>query len=169
MPTALPINRLRRVRTIVRWSWPFLLLFVLLSSCQSTRVPIGFWSRNRFGKAGLREGPWREYYDSAQTMCISRGRYRHGRPVGRWTYAHPDGYRSRTERYRRHGLVLIEDFHPNGQLAARGQARLVFTADTVHYYWFGTWQRRDDHGQVTAVEQYNNGVLEGTTLQRVAR
>ncbi|GAA4390300.1 hypothetical protein [Hymenobacter koreensis] len=142
---------------------------LIVSSCHSTHGPIGFWSRNRFDEAGRRQGPWHEYYDAAETIRVSRGRYQQGRPVGRWTYTHPAGHRWRKEQYRQHGVVNIRDYHPNGKLAARGQARLDTQTDTLHYYWFGTWQRYDTTGQVVSREIYQQGVLQGTELVRLKK
>ncbi|WP_126694712.1 hypothetical protein [Hymenobacter gummosus] len=134
-----------------------LLLLLFAVGCAAPRGPIGFWSRNRLRADGARQGPWRTYYDSADTRLATRGRYRHDQPLGHWRYYRYAGSLERDDRYRRRGRMLVRRFHPNGRLAERGQARVEAGADTVHYYWYGFWQQYDSTGQPAGWELYDQG------------
>lgn len=61
----------------------------------------------RFDRQGQRQGRHRAYYDDACTQLLTRGRYRHGRPVGCWRYYALAGELQRQERYRRRGFSDI--------------------------------------------------------------
>jgi hypothetical protein len=132
-------------------------ILLLSAGCATRRGPIGFWSQNRLRTDGARHGPWRTYYDSADTRLATRGRYRHDRPVGHWCYYRYAGPLDHDDRYRRHGRMLVRQFHPNGRLARQGQARVEAGTDTVHFYWYGLWQLYDSTGQASRWELYDHG------------
>lgn len=134
-----------------------LLILLIATGCSAPRAPIGFWSRNRNAPTGERHGPWIGYFDAAEMRLAHRGHYRHGRPVGRWRYYTYHGTLDHDERYRRRGELRIRHFHANGRIAQRGSARLVSTADTVHYYWYGLWQLYDSTGRHRGWELYDKG------------
>lgn len=134
-----------------------MLLAAALAACQAPRGPIGFWSRNRLDARQERHGPWRAYFDSANTRLASRGHYQHGRPRGHWRYYTFAGKLDHDDRYRPGGLMLVRHFHPNGQVARRGQARLESDTAVVQYYWFGLWQLYDSTGHATNWELYEKG------------
>ena len=142
----------------------FVLLGVVASAC-ATRVsntPRGFWHTNRLDRRGEPIGRWNIYYDSAKIKPLTRGRYRHGQPVGRWRYYAPVGGLVRQERYRRHGLSDITYYHPNGQVARRGHARVANEPDGLHFYWFGEWLNYSETGSLLNIQTYQNGKLTGT-------
>ena len=145
----------------------FLLSAVMATAAGCARGPVGFWSRNRFDRSGdHRHGPWRGYLDAQEEHLLSKGRFRHGRQVGRWQYFSPTGQRERTERFHRHpaGLVTLTMYHPNSRVAKRGQARYVSTAAEEHFFWFGKWRCYTETGRELPAEYYLNGVRTGTPL-----
>ena len=143
------------------------LLSVVATACatSSPRVangPRGFWHANRLDRHGDPQGRWHVYYDSAQARPLTRGRYRHGRAVGRWRYYAPVGGLVRQERYHRHGFSDITYYHANGLVARRGQARVADEPDGLHFYWFGEWLSYSDTGTLQKVEIYQSGRLVAT-------
>lgn len=129
---------------------------LVLTGCAVPHRPIGFWSRNRVDVHGARQGPWRTYYDSADTRLATRGHYRHDQPRGRWRYYLPSGGLDHTEHYRRRDISL-RYYYPNGRPARQGQARVVVGADSVRYYWWGLWQVYDSTGRPSRWELYDGG------------
>lgn len=143
-------------------------LLGLLAACASVRQhgPIGFWSRNRFDGQDQRHGPWREYFDATEQHPANAGRYRHGLPAGRWRYYQLTGGLERQEQFYRRppGLMTISYYHPNGQLAKRGQAQYRISAVNVRFYWFGEWKCYSPGGQPLPSEFYRNGRRTATLL-----
>ena len=139
----------------------------LTTAAGCARGPVGFWSRNRFDRSGdYRHGPWRGYLDVQKQQLISRGRFRHGQPVGRWQYFSPTGERERTERFhhRPPGGITLVIYHPNGRVARRGQARYESDAATERFFWFGEWRCYDTAGQPLAPEYYVKGIRTDTLM-----
>ncbi|RAK64526.1 hypothetical protein [Hymenobacter edaphi] len=136
----------------------FLVLSALLltTACSRGHLPVGFWSRNQARADGSRQGPWRTYYDAADTRLATRGHYRRDKPRGHWQYYRPDGTLEHAEQYRRR-RIDIRYYHPSGQLSRRGQARVVVEPDTVRFYWYGLWQLYDSTGRETGWELYDKG------------
>jgi hypothetical protein len=149
----------------------FVILFLLAAGCAFRHGPIGPWSRNRTLPTGERHGPWRTYYDPADTRLATRGRYRRDRPVGHWRYYRYAGGLDHDDRYRRQGRMLVRQFHPSGHLARRGQARVEVHPDSVHYYWYGLWQLYDSTGRQTGWELYDHGwrAARGNTITKPGR
>jgi antitoxin component YwqK of YwqJK toxin-antitoxin module len=108
-------------------------------------------------RQGQRQGRYRTYYDEARTQLFTRGRYRHGQPVGRWRYYAQAGELQRQERYRRHGYSNIVYYHPGGQVARRGRARVVEEQAGPHFYWLGEWQYFSPTGRLDSVQVYSLG------------
>ncbi|OWP63480.1 hypothetical protein CDA63_08875 [Hymenobacter amundsenii] len=140
----------------------------LATAVGCARGPVGFWSRNRFDRSGdHRHGPWRGYLDARQKQqLLSKGRFRHGRAVGRWQYFSPTGERERTEQFHRHpaGLITLTIYHSNGRVARRGQARYESDAATDRFFWFGEWRCYNAAGRPLPPEHYVNGVRTDTQL-----
>ncbi|MBT2556883.1 hypothetical protein J7E24_03745 [Hymenobacter sp. ISL-91] len=151
-----------RRTSMLHWS---LLSVTLIGLSSCARVPVGFWSRNRFDQQEQRHGPWRTYLD-AQQHLLNKGRYRHGREAGRWRYFSPGGLPERTERFHRRpaGLITLTVYHPNGQIARRGKARYQSTATTERFFWFGEWRCYDETGHPLPSEFYVNGIRTGVPL-----
>lgn len=144
------------------------ILGLLLCSCASStttarnRRPIGFWSLNEYDRAGERHGRWYAYFDEQYQKIGTKGRFRHGRPVGRWRYYSLVGQLERQEVYlkRPAGRQLITYYHPNGRVAKRGQAQFVTDATDAHFYWLGDWISYSPTGEPEKVETYKTGKLE---------
>ena len=132
-----------------------LLLLLLLSSlataCAGSRP-----AAERLDRQGQRHGRNATYYDEAHTQLFTRGRYRHGRPVGCWRYYAQAGELQRQERYRL-GLSEIAYYYPTGRVARRGRARTVDEPHGAHFYWFGEWQYFSPAGALDSVQVYEVG------------
>ncbi|WP_230471324.1 toxin-antitoxin system YwqK family antitoxin [Hymenobacter jejuensis] len=133
----------------------------MLTACSATHGKIGSWSRNRHDRAGERHGPWYSYYDTNNQLLTSKGRFKHGRMVGRWRYFTPGAGLEQVERFHklRPGFVTITYYHPNGQIARRGRARYVNESDGLRFYWFGNWMVYAADGKAAKVETYEVGRL----------
>ncbi len=128
-----------------------LLLSALLTACASGRPA------ERLDRQGQRQGRYRTYYDDARTQLFTQGRYRHGRPVGRWRYYAQAGELQRQEHYRRHGFSDIAYYYPSGRVARRGRARTVDEPRGAHFYWLGEWQFYSPTGALDSVQVYDVG------------
>jgi hypothetical protein len=129
----------------------FSVLVALATACAGTRPA------ERQDRLGRRQGASRTYYDDAHTQLLTRGRYRHGQPVGRWRYYALAGELQRQERYRRHGFSNIAYYYPSGQVARRGRARVVDEPKGPHFFWFGEWQCFSPAGTLDSVQLYHLG------------
>ncbi|RYU78724.1 toxin-antitoxin system YwqK family antitoxin [Hymenobacter persicinus] len=139
-----------------------LLLFMLvLSSCTTSRGPVGFWSEHRYDQKLRPHGPWRAYYPGPPRRLATRERFRHGRAVGKARFYGPTGTLERTEQHFRDsaGLLAITYFHPNGRVWRRGRARIVAEPDGAHFYWFGPWPVYSTAGELRKTEFYEAGNL----------
>ncbi|TYZ11476.1 hypothetical protein FY528_07220 [Hymenobacter lutimineralis] len=136
----------------------------LLSSCHTAQVAMkgGRASRNQLDAQKERHGRWRVFYDDSSTQLATDGRYRHGKPVGRWRYYSPKNSLARQERYRwwKTGRLLVKEFYPNGKIAKKGQAQIVREGDVVHFYWFGPWQEYAETGAPVSRAWYKMGQLQ---------
>ncbi|TDN38393.1 hypothetical protein E4631_03160 [Hymenobacter sp. UV11] len=133
---------------------PLLLLFcfsALATACTSARPA------EHLDRQGQRQGRTRTYYDDARTQLFTQGRYRHGRPVGRWRYYAQAGELQRQERYRRRGFSNIAYYYPSGRVARRGQARTVDEPRGAHFYWLGEWRFYSPAGSLDSVQVYDVG------------
>ncbi|RZK45796.1 MAG: hypothetical protein EOO59_20395 [Hymenobacter sp.] len=126
-------------------------LAVIVAACTAT-PPTG-----RFDRLGQRQGRHRAYYDDARTQLLTRGRYRHGQPVGRWRYYALAGELQRQERYRRHGFSDVTYYYPSGQVARRGRARVIDEPSGAHFFWLGEWQHFSPAGTLDSVQRYELG------------
>jgi antitoxin component YwqK of YwqJK toxin-antitoxin module len=137
----------------------FALLSMLATACapRLSSGPRGFWHSNRLDRHGDPIGRWNLYYDDAHAKLLTQGHYRHGQARGRWRFYAPTGYLVRQEQYRSHGLSDITYYHPNGQVARQGHARVVTEADGLHFYWFGDWLAYSETGVLQKIETYQNG------------
>jgi antitoxin component YwqK of YwqJK toxin-antitoxin module len=116
-----------------------------------------FWRTNGYDRQGREQGRWRTYFDETNKQTrFTTGRYRHGRPVGHWRYYTQLGTLDHEERYRR-DYSTITFYHPNGQVAQKGRARVADEGTVLHYYWFGEWQRFSEMGRLIGVDTYEKG------------
>jgi antitoxin component YwqK of YwqJK toxin-antitoxin module len=142
----------------------FALLGGLAVACapRLSNSPRGFWHTNRLNHHGDPIGRWNVYYDDARTKPLTQGRYRRGQPAGRWRYYDPTGVLARQEHYHRYGISGLTYYHPNGQIARQGQARMVDEPGGLHFYWFGEWLSYSEAGALQKIETYQNGLLVNT-------
>lgn len=136
----------------------------LLGGCHTPQVAVAGAraAHNRLDAQKERHGRWRVFYDDASTQLATDGRYRHGKPVGRWRYYSPKNIIARQERYRWWipGRLLVKEFYPSGKIAKKGQAQIVREGDVVHFYWFGPWQEYAETGRLIARAWYKMGQLQ---------
>jgi antitoxin component YwqK of YwqJK toxin-antitoxin module len=131
-------------------------LGTLATACTSSR------HTEHLDRHDQRQGRWNTYYDDARTQLLTRGRYRHGQPVGRWRYYTLTGTRQRRERYRRHGFSDITYYYPGGQVARQGRARVVEEPTGPHFYWLGEWNYYSTAGALDSVQTYDLGKRQNT-------
>lgn len=127
------------------------LLSALATACASGRPA------EHLDRQNERQGRWTTYYDDARTQRFTRGRYRHGQPVGRWRYYAATGRLQRREHYRRHGFSNITYYYPDGRVARQGRARVVEEPDGQHFYWLGEWNYYSAAGALDSVQTYQMG------------
>jgi hypothetical protein len=147
------------------WAMRIRLLIIALvigvTACATPR-PAG-----RFDRLGQRQGRHRAYYDDARTQLLTQGRYRHGRPVGRWCYYSLAGELQRRERYHRHGFSDVAYYYPSGRVARRGRARVVEEPSGPHFFWLGEWQHLSPAGTLDSVQLYEVGKCVSTRYPTV--
>jgi antitoxin component YwqK of YwqJK toxin-antitoxin module len=136
------------------------LLVVLLASLATACA--GSRTAEHLDRHDQRQGRWNTYYDDARTQLLTRGRYKHGQPVGRWRYYTMTGRLQRRERYRRHGFSDISYYYPGGQVARQGRARVVEEPSGPHFYWLGEWNYYSQAGALDSVQTYDLGKRQST-------
>ncbi len=140
------------------------LLASLATACAGSRAA------EHLDRHDQRQGRWNTYYDDARTQLLTRGRYRHGQPVGRWRYYTLAGAVQRRERYHRHGFSDITYYYPSGKVARQGRARVVEEPSGPHFYWLGDWNYYSLAGALDSVQTYDLGKRQRTrylTAERV--
>jgi len=140
------------------------LLASLATACAGSRAA------EHVDRHDQRQGRWNTYYDDARTQLLTRGRYRHGQPVGRWRYYTLAGAVQRRERYHRHGFSDITYYYPSGKVARQGRARVVEEPSGPHFYWLGDWNYYSLAGALDSVQTYDLGKRQRTrylTAERV--
>ncbi|MDX5421426.1 MAG: hypothetical protein LPK07_15930 [Hymenobacteraceae bacterium] len=118
-----------------------------------------FFRINRLDKEGKYHGRWKIFFGEDEQV-IRNGRFRHGVEVGKWKYYYPDGTRYMVEKYnRRDNTIQIRKYHENGELARKGQARIIRTPTRDRYFWYGEWEVYDNEGNYSHKETYQSGNL----------
>ncbi|MFT2007632.1 toxin-antitoxin system YwqK family antitoxin [Pontibacter sp. 13R65] len=113
-----------------------------------------FFKINRFDKEGQFHGRWKVYHEE-DGYLIRKGRFRHGREVGKWKYYYPDGTTYMVERWKpRKGEILVKRYNENGTLNREGKARLDTTGERLRFYWFGDWKVYNENGQYSHTEKF---------------
>ena len=90
----------------------------------------------------------------------SRGRYKHGEMVGKWTWKFGDTLYQRDKIRKK--LITTKYFYPNGKLMANGQSRLEISGGKEgHRLWykFGPWNEFDKNGNLLWVKYYDKGIV----------
>ncbi|TXK26574.1 hypothetical protein FVR03_21660 [Pontibacter qinzhouensis] len=113
-----------------------------------------FFRSNKFDKQGQFHGRWKVYHEE-EGYLIRKGRFRHGREVGKWTYYYPDGTTYMQEKWKkRSNEVLVKRYHENGLLHREGKGRLDTAGEHLRFYWFGDWKVYNENGQYTHTETF---------------
>ncbi|WP_187260854.1 toxin-antitoxin system YwqK family antitoxin [Pontibacter beigongshangensis] len=113
-----------------------------------------FFRINRFDKEGRFHGRWKVHHEE-EGYLIRKGRFRHGREVGKWKYFYPDGTTFMEEKWKRgKGEIRVKRYYENGELKRKGKARLDTAGEQVRFYWFGDWKVYNEQGQYTHTEKY---------------
>jgi len=126
-------------------------VFSTLSCSVVRRTP------NQYNKNNQPHGRFIYYYDRAEQTVNLRGRYRNGKPVGRWMTYHENGNKYIRTRYFKNRAREVR-FYPNGKLEKKGWSKLVLD-DTheIRYYWDGKWKLYDENGKLFRVLLFSEG------------
>lgn len=128
----------------------FLIISFVLSSC-------GLLKHNRI-KNKQQHGYWITYADNDKKIILTKGRYKNGVQVGKWTYNTFSGVKERTEIYRGKKM-RITHFHANGKIAVKGKAKIVVDNAKLHFYYYGPWEYYTETGLLQKISYYENGKL----------
>lgn len=128
----------------------FLFLFLLLSQFSFSQKNI-----NRY-RHKERQGLWIVYQDSTNTRIDNIGRYRRGLPKGTWKYYDANGKLIKKEKHL-FRKIFIRQYHPNGKLQKKGQAKVVLTQNLIHYFYYGDWYVYDTSGTLIKKQFYKEG------------
>lgn len=116
----------------------------------------GIGDKNRYDKKGRQHGKWVVFWDDSLKNEMTVGKYRHGNPVGKWTYFSPLGRVQKKEIHRRK-KIKIWFYHPNQQLESKGRAYIVNEKDGLHFYFQGKWKYYNDAGRLIKITTYYKG------------
>lgn len=111
---------------------------------------------NRY-KHKERHGIWIVYQDSTDTKIDNIGRYRKGLPKGTWKYYDADEKLIKKEKhvFRK---IFITQYHPNGKIQKKGQAKVVVSENLIHYFYYGDWYVYDTSGTLIKKQFYKEGM-----------
>lgn len=119
---------------------------------------------NRYDEKNRAQGRFYYYYDRANGIVHSTGRYKNGIPVGRWKTYHPDGSKYIITRHYKNRAREIR-FYPNaglpdrqGKLEKRGWSKLILDdPNSIRYYWHGKWKLYDEDGKLFRILLFSEG------------
>lgn len=102
---------------------------------------------------GMRDGPWKEFYEDGQLR--SEGVYRNGNRIGKWRFYHPDGALEQEGNYNNQGNTngLWKWYYANG-LLLREENFLNGNSE-------GIFTEYDENGNVIIQGEYVEGLEEG--------
>ncbi len=113
---------------------------------------------NQFNNKGQRTGKWIVYLDSAKTIKSSEGKYRNGKPKGKFYYYTNEGVLERKE-ISRFSKLKTTTYYSDHTIRSKGQARIENLPDKIHYYYFGQWKYYDKNGKLEKYCTYEKGNL----------
>jgi antitoxin component YwqK of YwqJK toxin-antitoxin module len=112
---------------------------------------------NSYNPQGKPHGQWIYYHDRDNNVVQSRGRFKNGIPVGRWTEYNPDGTINAKIRYFKN-KAREKRYNPDGTLDKKGWSKLVLeNPEEIHYYWDGKWRMYNDKGRTERVVLFRKG------------
>lgn len=121
-----------------------IIALVVLIMSLGTAQGSDLFKKNRYDRNKQMHGKWKMYWDDEEKIKMSHGRFRHGKPVGRWKYYNNQGQIEKFEIIRRKkGVIKTTVYHTNGQVQKKGLARIMMDKDDLVYYWFGEWKCYD--------------------------
>lgn len=128
-----------------------LLFFAALTAMAQKRVP------NQYNQNHQAHGRFIYYYDRAEGIVNSTGKYKNGRPVGRWITYHENGKKYiRTWHFKNRAREVR--FYPNGKLEKKGWSKLILNdPKNLRYYWDGKWKLYDENGKLFRVLLFSEG------------
>ena len=127
------------------------IVFSTLSCSVVKRTP------NQYNKNHQAHGRFIYYYDRAEGIVHSSGRYNKGIPVGRWMTYHENGNRYiRTWHFKNRAREVR--FYPSGKLEKKGWSKLILNDPAnIRYYWDGKWKLYDENGKLFRVLLFSEG------------
>lgn len=114
-------------------------------------------SPNRYNKNHQPHGRFIYYYDRTEGIVHSAGRYKNGKPVGRWITYHENGGKFIRTRHFKNRVREVR-FYPNGKLEKKGWSKLLLDDPAqLRYYWYGKWELYDEKGKLFRVLIFSEG------------
>lgn len=55
--------------------------------------------------------------------------------------------------------IQITYYYPNGLIKQKGQAKIIYTTESSHFYYHGNWFNYDTQGKITQVKNYKYGKI----------
>lgn len=104
-------------------------------------------------------GYWVTFTDKGKKNGLTKGRFKKGTQVGKWTYYNFNGAKERIEVYRGK-KITITHFHQNGKIALKGHAKIVNDNLKLHFYYYGPWFFYNEKGTLTKISYYEHGQLQ---------
>jgi hypothetical protein len=113
----------------------FALCLGLLSACGLIKKsPV-----NQTDKEGKRIGHWVSYWNDTLKIKMYDGYYLNDQEVGTCTYFHPNGKPSVRFKYGKK-RIKVNFKEPDGKPIQKGYSRIVYTNDSIAYYYHGKWR-----------------------------
>src|SRR2546428_1773653 len=106
---------------MLRKTLNLLFLTVVSTACMSDHFLFIKLPVNKF-RNGHRSGLWVTYEESYKTGIQSKGRFRKGLEVGKWTYYNPTGTIWKIEKYK-DNIANTVTFYPDGTIESWGQTQ----------------------------------------------
>jgi antitoxin component YwqK of YwqJK toxin-antitoxin module len=127
------------------------LTFSLLSCSFVKQTP------NQYNQNKQAHGRFIYYYDRAEGIVHSTGRYKKGKPVGLWMTFHENGGKYIRTRHFKNRAREVR-FYPNGKLEKKGWSKLLLDDPAqIRYYWDGKWKLYDEDGKLFRVLLFSEG------------
>ena len=112
---------------------------------------------NRFDEKGRKDGYWEKR--DVGDLLIYKGRFDHGRPVGKFIYYYPDTKIEAEIEHSYDGLIHYAKavtYHHNGKIMSKG----TYKEKKKH----GKWEYFSPEGKLLSIENYQDGWKEGKTV-----
>jgi antitoxin component YwqK of YwqJK toxin-antitoxin module len=133
-----------------------ILIFAVLM-CLGISVDAQKRTPNQYNQNKQAHGRFIYYYDRAEGIVHSSGRYKNGNPVGRWMTYHENGRKYIRTRYFKNRAREVR-FYPNGKLEKKGWSKLLLNDPVqLRYYWDGKWKLYDEDGKLIRVLLFKEG------------